>query len=188
MKKNIAIFASGKGSNAKAILDFFKESKTVNVSLIVCNKADARVLEIAKENKISFCVLTKEDLNNENYLLPILKTNEIALIVLAGFLLLIPSYLVQHYSKKIINIHPALLPKYGGKGMYGMKVHEAVCANNDAITGITIHFVNEHYDEGEYILQKNVSLSKEDTPLSMSTKVQQLEHEWYPKAIESILL
>ncbi len=183
MKKHIAIFASGKGSNAKAIIEYFKHNDNIEISLVVSNKEDAGVLEIARENKIPTCVLSKEQLNKQEYLMPILEKAQVDLIVLAGFLLLVPSYLVKSFPNRIINIHPALLPKYGGKGMYGMKVHETVFQNKEAETGITIHFVNEQYDEGEYILQKKVAISSTDTPQTITAKVQQLEHEWFPKAI-----
>lgn len=184
MKKHIAIFASGKGSNAKAIIEYFnKHNDNIEICLVVSNKEDAGVLEIARENKIPTCVLSKEQLNKQEYLMPILEKAQIDLIVLAGFLLLVPSYLVKSFPNRIINIHPALLPKYGGKGMYGMKVHETVFQNKEAETGITIHFVNEQYDEGEYILQKKVAITSTDTPETIAFKVQQLEHEWFPKAI-----
>ncbi len=185
MKKRIAIFASGKGSNAKAIIDYFKNSETIAVSVIATNNPNAGVLAIAKENNINTFVFSKEELQNESDFLT--HFADIDYIVLAGFLWLIPSYLVKHFPNRIINIHPALLPKFGGKGMYGMRVHEAVHAAQETETGITIHFVNEHYDKGTYIMQQKVSIYPHDTPASIAAKVLQLEHQWYPKAIEQIL-
>lgn len=185
MKKRIAIFASGKGSNAKAIIDYFKNSETIAVSMIATNNPNAGVLAIAKENNINTFIFSREELQNEASFLA--HISDIDYIVLAGFLWLIPSYLVKQFPNRIINIHPALLPKFGGKGMYGMRVHEAVYAAQETETGITIHFVNEHYDEGRYILQQKVSIGANDTPISIATKVLQLEHQYYPKAIEQIV-
>ena len=182
MKKRIAIFASGKGSNAKAIIDYFKNSETIAVSMIATNNPNAGVLAIAKENNINTFIFSREELQNEASFLA--HISDIDYIVLAGFLWLIPSYLVKHFPNRIINIHPALLPKFGGKGMYGMRVHEAVHVAQEVETGITIHFVNEHYDEGTYIMQQKVSITIHDTPESIANKVLQLEHYWYPKAVE----
>lgn len=182
MKKRIAIFASGKGSNAKAIIDYFKNSETVAVTMIATNNPKAGVIDIAKHYNIDTFLFSQEDLQNETFFLDHL--SDIDYIVLAGFLWLIPSYLVKHFPNRIINIHPALLPKFGGKGMYGMRVHEAVHVAQEVETGITIHFVNEHYDEGTYIMQQKVSIDVNDTPESIANKVLQLEHQWYPKAIE----
>ncbi|MBL7800142.1 MAG: phosphoribosylglycinamide formyltransferase [Chitinophagales bacterium] len=182
MKKRIAIFASGAGSNAKAIIDYFKHSEKSTVAMIATNNPNAGVLEIAIQNNIDTFIFSKEDLQNESFFLK--QLSDIDFIVLAGFLWLIPSYLVKHFPNRIINIHPALLPKFGGKGMYGMRVHEAVYASHETETGITIHFVNEHYDEGTYIMQQKVSIDVNDTPESIANKVLQLEHQWYPKAVE----
>jgi len=182
MKKRIAIFASGKGSNAKAIIDYFKNSETIAVSMIATNNPNAGVLAIAKENNINTFIFSREELQNEASFLA--HISDIDYIVLAGFLWLIPSYLVKQFPNRIINIHPALLPKFGGKGMYGMRIHEAVHVAQEVETGITIHFVNEHYDEGTYIMQQKVSIDVNDTPESIANKVLQLEHQWYPKAIE----
>jgi phosphoribosylglycinamide formyltransferase-1 len=156
MKKRIAIFASGKGSNAKAIIDYFKNNETVAITMIASNNPNAGVLEIARQNNIDTFIFSKEDLQNEVFFLK--QLSNIDFIVLAGFLWLIPSFLVKQFPNRIINIHPALLPKFGGKGMYGMRVHEAVYHAKETETGITIHFVNEHYDEGAYIMQQKVSI------------------------------
>jgi phosphoribosylglycinamide formyltransferase-1 len=182
MKKRIAIFASGKGSNAKAIIDYFKNNETVAITMIASNNPNAGVLAIARQNNIDTFIFSKEDLQNEDFFLK--QLSNIDFIVLAGFLWLIPSFLVKQFPNRIINIHPALLPKFGGKGMYGMRVHEAVHQAKETETGITIHFVNEHYDEGQYILQQKVSIAADDSPQSIANKVLQLEHYWYPKAVE----
>ncbi len=179
--KQIAIFASGTGTNAQAIIEHFRENKNTCVSLIVTNNAQSGVLKIAAENNIKTAIVSKEGISDSERMKNLLK--EIDFIVLAGFLLLIPEYLVKSFPKKIINIHPALLPKYGGKGMYGIKVHEAVKENNEIETGITIHYVNEYFDEGEIIEQHKVTLSSADSALNIQIKVQQLEHEFYPKCV-----
>ena len=188
MKKHIAIFASGKGSNAKAIIEYFKHNDNIEISLVVSNKEDAGVLEIARENKIPTCVLSKEQLNKQEYLMPILEKAQVDLIVLAGFLLLVPSYLVKSFPNRIINIHPALLPKYGGKGMYGMKVHEAVVKDGEKETGITIHEVDALYDEGKILFQAQCSVEPTETPQQIADKVHGLEYTNYPKVIEQWIL
>jgi len=186
-QKHIAIFASGRGSNAQAIIDYFKENATIKVALIVTNNKTAGVIQIAKDNRIPFDIISPPELKVEEEILDLLEVYQIDLIVLAGFLLLVPAYLINAYPNKIINIHPALLPKYGGKGMYGMKVHEAVIANKETETGITIHYVNEKYDEGEYIAQFRCHVEPSDSAESIASKIHQLEHEHYPKVIEKIL-
>ena len=186
-QKHIAIFASGRGSNARAIIDYFKDNATIKVALIVTNNKNAGVIQIAKDNRIPFDIISSTELKEEETILDLLDVYQIDLVVLAGFLLLIPAYLVKAYPNKIINIHPALLPKYGGKGMYGMKVHEAVIANKETETGITVHYVNEKYDEGEYIAQFRCHVEPSDSADSIATKVHQLEHEHYPKVIEKLL-
>jgi phosphoribosylglycinamide formyltransferase-1 len=185
-QKHIAIFASGRGSNAQAIIDRFKGNDTIKVALIVTNKKDAGVIQIAKENRIPFDIVSPTELKDEE-ILDMLEVYEIDMIVLAGFLLLVPAFLVKAYPNKIINIHPALLPKYGGKGMYGNHVHEAVLANKETETGITIHDVNEKYDEGEYIAQFRCHVEPDDNIETLAAKVHQLEHEHYPKVIETLL-
>ena len=186
-QKHIAIFASGRGSNARAIIDYFKDNATIKVALIVTNNKNAGVIQIAKDNRIPFDIISSTELKEEETILDLLDVYQIDLVVLAGFLLLIPAYLVKAYPNKIINIHPALLPKYGGKGMYGMKVHEAVIANKESETGITIHYVNEKYDEGEYIAQFRCHVEPSDSTEMIASKVHQLEHELYPRVIETLL-
>jgi len=186
-QKHIAIFASGRGSNAQAIIDYFKNNPTIKVALIITNNKNAGVIQIAKDNRIPFDIISSDELKEKETILDLLEVYQIDLIVLAGFLLLIPAYLVKAYPNKIINIHPALLPKYGGKGMYGMKVHEAVITNKETETGITIHYVNEKYDEGEYIAQFRCHVEPSDSSENIASKVHQLEHEHYPRVIEILL-
>ncbi|MBL3656861.1 phosphoribosylglycinamide formyltransferase [Fulvivirga sediminis] len=183
----IAIFASGNGSNAQKIAEYFKDSSTVEIVLILSNKKDAYVLERADQLGIPSYVFTRSQFNNTHEVLDELKKNDVDFIVLAGFLLLIPEYLVDSYPEKIINIHPALLPSYGGKGMYGEKVHQAVCEAKEKETGITIHYVNNKYDDGEIIFQARVALNNNDTPEQVAQKVHRLEYEHYPKVIESVI-
>ena len=186
--KQIAIFASGTGSNAEAIIEYFRGNALIQVALVVTNNPEAGVIKIAHRNKIISAIVSKNALNDPEILGRVLATLNIDMIVLAGFLQLIPHYLLQGYPNKIINLHPALLPNHGGKGMYGMRVHQAVLANGDVETGITIHYVNERYDEGEVILQKTTGITTTDTSETIASKVQKLEHEWFPKTIEKLLL
>lgn len=185
--KNIAIFASGTGSNAQVIINHFKSHPHIKVSLVLTNNPSAGVLKIAQQEKIISAILTKDAFQDESNVSKILNALQIDYIILAGFLQKVPDFMVQKYKDRIVNIHPALLPKYGGKGMYGQKVHEAVIADKATQTGITIHFVNENYDEGNIILQKEVAIDSSDTPTSIAEKVQQLEHTWYSQAIESLI-
>ena len=184
---NIAIFASGTGSNARKIIEYFKNSPDIKVALVVSNKKDAGVLEIAREHGIPTQVIDRKMFYETEDLLGILKKHEIGFVVLAGFLWLIPSYLVKSFEKKMVNIHPALLPKFGGKGMYGMRVHEAVKETGETETGITIHWVNEHYDEGNIVFQTSCVVSPEDSPADIARKVQQLEHRHFPTVIEQLI-
>lgn len=184
--KNIVIFASGAGSNAQAIINYFRENEEVAVSLIVCNKAGAGVLKIAADEEIDSLLLDKKIIEDVSFL-DILKDYKTNLIVLAGFLWKIPDYLIKAYDNKIINIHPSLLPNYGGKGMYGSHVHEAVIANKETESGITIHLVNEEYDKGRILLQKKVALTSEDTAISLAKKIHVLEHEWFAQTINNFL-
>ncbi|MBV6439064.1 MAG: phosphoribosylglycinamide formyltransferase [Haliscomenobacteraceae bacterium CHB4] len=185
--QHIAIFASGAGSNARKIIEYFKNATDVRVALVVSNKKDAGVLDIAREHGIPTHIIDRSSFYGTEDLLGILKKHDIGFIVLAGFLWLIPSYLVQAYEKKMVNIHPALLPQFGGKGMYGMHVHEAVKASGAAETGITIHFVNEHYDEGDIVFQERCAVLPEDTPADIARKVQRLEHLYFPKVVEKLV-
>ncbi len=186
-KKNIAIFASGGGSNAQKMIDYFANSTTVNVALIVSNKADAGVLGIAERHEIPALVIQRSGFYRSEQLLDDLRSANIDFIVLAGFLWLIPPYLIQAFPQKMVNIHPALLPKYGGKGMYGMHVHEAVKAAGETETGITIHYVNEHYDEGDIVFAAQTAIGPEDSPADIAKKVQQLEHAHFPRVVEQLV-
>lgn len=184
----IAIFASGAGSNASAIIKRFRNHKTVKIALIVSNKPEAGVLNIAQQNKIPSLILDKEKFFRDNAYTDELKESGIEFIILAGFLWKIPSALISAYPGKIINIHPALLPKYGGKGMYGLNVHQAIIDNKEKESGITIHYVDEQYDHGDIILQAKCPVKENDTALSLAARIQELEHAHYPKLIEELLV
>jgi phosphoribosylglycinamide formyltransferase-1 len=186
--KNIAVFASGAGSNARAIMEHFRGSAEVQVRLVVSNKAGAPVLDSARSMGVETLTIYREGFYHSGLLLDQLKQRHIEFIVLAGFLWLVPDYLVQAFSGRIVNIHPALLPKYGGKGMYGMRVHEAVKNAGDAHTGITIHYVNEHYDQGRIIFQARCPVEPGDSPAEIARKVQALEHRHFPAVLEQLLL
>jgi phosphoribosylglycinamide formyltransferase-1 len=176
---NIAIFASGTGSNARKIIEHFKNSPSVRVALVVSNKKDAGVLDIAREHGIPTQVIDRKMFYETEELLGILKNHSIEFIVLAGFLWLVPTYLVRAFPKKMVNIHPALLPKFGGKGMYGKHVHEAIKSANETETGITIHLVNEHYDEGDIVFQARCPVLPDDSPDDIARRVLQLEHRYF---------
>lgn len=184
----IAIFASGTGSNAKKIIEYFQHSSAVRIALVVANRQDAGVLDIARAFDIPVQVLDRSGFSDPSTMLPLLKAHHIDFIVLAGFLWLIPAYLVQAFPRRMVNIHPALLPKYGGKGMFGMHVHEAVRAANETESGITIHYVNERYDEGDIIFQAACAISPADLPGDIAKKVQQLEHRHFPEVIAQLLI
>ena len=184
--KKIAILASGSGSNAEEIIKHFHGSSKAEVILIGSNKPDAYVLERAKKFQIPAFVFSKSQLEAGEVTKKLLDAGA-DWVVLAGFLLKVPDNLIAAFPDRIVNIHPALLPNYGGKGMYGMRVHEAVRNSGDAETGITIHLVNQHYDEGKIIFQAAVSISPEDSPESIAQKVHQLEYKYFPKVIESLL-
>jgi phosphoribosylglycinamide formyltransferase-1 len=186
-KKNIVVFASGSGSNALNLIHYFNSSETAVVNAIFTNNKNAGVISKATENRVAVQMFNKSDFYETNQVIDWVKIYKPDLIVLAGFLWKIPSHLIAHYPNKIINIHPALLPAYGGKGMYGHHVHEAVVANKETESGITIHFVNEHYDEGTILLQKRVALLPADDAQTVASKVLELEHLWYAKVIDSIL-
>lgn len=186
-KMNIAIFASGAGSNAQQIIQQFSDSAHIHISLIVCNKPGAGVLQIAEKAGISSLLIEKERFFNGDHYLPELEKSHIDLIVLAGFLWKMPAALIHAYPKKILNIHPALLPKFGGKGMYGSKVHEAVIAAGEKESGITIHYVDELYDHGEIIFQATCEVAPDDTPETLAQKIHLLEHANYPGVIAGIL-
>jgi phosphoribosylglycinamide formyltransferase-1 len=183
--QSLIIFASGKGSNAQAIIDYFRGTD-VKVSLIVSNKADAGVLDIAKNEHIPFLIINKQTMH-EALLLEQLQDYKPSLIILAGFLWKVPDAVIHAFPDSIINIHPALLPNYGGKGMYGHHVHEAVIANKEKESGITIHYVNEHYDEGNIIAQERCEVTADDTPDTLAGKIHKLEHYFFPRTIEFLL-
>lgn len=186
--KSIAIFASGEGTNAENLLNYFKNDKRVKFKLIITNSDTAGVIARAEKHKKNIQIISKTALNEYTAkIIEFLKTEKIDLIVLAGFLLKIPESFIKAFPNQIINIHPSLLPKYGGKGMYGMNVHKAVIYNKEKESGITIHYVNEEYDKGEIILQEKCAVSLDDTPESLSVKIRKLEFEYLPKAIETIL-
>ena len=185
--KNIAIFASGTGSNARKIIEYFQDRPDIAVALLISNKASAAVLPMASSFGIKTLVIDRTGFYHSQDLLEILREYEIDLIVLAGFLWLVPPYLVANYRRRIINIHPALLPKYGGKGMYNHFVHEAVHAAGEKQSGITIHYVNEQYDEGDIIFQATCELEPGDKPDTIAGKVLQLEHTNFPKVIDALL-
>jgi len=186
-KIKIAIFASGNGSNAENIIKYFKNHEKISVELVLTNNPNAYVIERAKNNNVKCLIFNKYDLYTSDNVLNILKENNIDFIVLAGFLWLIPESIIKNYPKKIINIHPALLPKYGGKGMYGMNVHKAVIENKEKESGITIHYVNEKYDEGDIIFQEKIEVLPSDTPESLANKVHELEYKYYPVIIENVI-
>ena len=186
--KQIAIFASGAGSNAKNIIEYLDAlnkngTSTSKVALIVCNKPDAGVIKIATANQIPSLVIEKEKFFRGNAYIDELKAANIDFIVLAGFLWKIPTILIKAFHGKMINIHPALLPKYGGKGMYGQFVHEAVIAHKETETGITIHYVDDVYDHGQIILQATCPVAEDDTPETLANKVQAIEHRHFPAAV-----
>lgn len=186
--KQIAIFASGAGSNAQKIIDHFRENKRVKIALIVCNKPEAGVLKIAEKEGIPALLIVKEQFFRGNAYVPALKEKNIDLIVLAGFLWKIPVTLIQAYPGKIVNIHPALLPKYGGKGMYGQFVHAAVIAAGEKESGITIHYVDEHYDHGDIIFQAVCPVFSGDTPELLAKRIHELEHKHFPVVVEKLLV
>ena len=180
----LAIFASGAGSNAKKIIEYFRGNPLIQVSLIVSNRPDAGVLQIAETEHIPAMVIEKEKFFRGNGYVEELQEKKIGFIVLAGFLWKIPSSLIRAFPGKIVNIHPALLPKYGGKGMYGAHVHEAVIAAKEKESGITIHYVDELYDHGKVIFQATCKVNEQDTAETLAAKIHLLEHEHFPKVIE----
>lgn len=183
---SLIIFASGKGSNARAIIDYFKTNGKARVSLIVSNKADAGVLEIAKEEHIPFHIIDKNSIK-ETLFLDRLKSFNPSLIILAGFLWKIPEGLINEFRDRIINIHPALLPAYGGKGMYGHHVHNAVLAAGERKSGITIHYVDEVYDSGDIIVQARCAIKNTDNADDLAARIHLLEHFYYPRTVEFLL-
>jgi len=187
LKKRIAIFASGSGSNAQKIMEYFKKHTDAEVAIVLTNNPEAYVLQRADNFEIPTHIFEKHEFYQTNEVLDLLKNLNIDIIVLAGFLWLVPDTILANYPKRIINIHPALLPKYGGKGMYGDRVHKEVLANGDEESGISIHYVNEDFDSGEIIYQARYKIEKNDDLEIIKFKGQQLEHQYFPKIIEQVL-
>lgn len=187
-KVNLAIFASGNGSNAEVIIRYFAEHPDIQVSALFCNRADAYVIERAKRFDLPVVVFNKNDFYETEKVILELKRFRIDWIVLAGFLWLVPRNLLTQFSNKIVNIHPALLPKFGGKGMYGQRVHDAVLAAGESQSGITIHLLNENFDEGPIIFQRSLPVKTDDTPETLSQRIHELEHEHYAPEVERLIL
>ncbi|HLF34662.1 MAG TPA: phosphoribosylglycinamide formyltransferase [Cyclobacteriaceae bacterium] len=186
-EKKIAIFASGSGTNAENIIRYFRKAKSAEVIIILTNNKDAYVIERARKLGVECLVFNRNTFYETEKILDILKKPGTDIIVLAGFLWLVPGYLLRSFPGKIINIHPALLPKYGGKGMYGHVVHEAVIRSGDPESGITIHYVNEKYDEGTIIFQTRCAVQPGFTPNDLAEKIHELEYKYYPEVIEKVL-
>jgi phosphoribosylglycinamide formyltransferase-1 len=184
--KKIIVFASGSGTNAENIIKYFAKTENTKVVSVFTNNASAKVIERAKNHQIPVEIFSKTELLERNVLQKIQEIDP-DLIVLAGFLLKFPEHIVEKYPNKIINIHPALLPNYGGKGMYGMHIHRAIVNNKEKETGISIHYVNENYDEGGIIFQKNIALTDDDTPETVAEKIHELEQKYFPEIINKIL-
>ena len=187
MKKRIVIFASGNGTNTQNIIKYFQNSKHAQVVCVLSNNKIAKVLARSLDLNIEALSFTKAEMLAPQGLLSLLNNRKPDLLVLAGFLLKFPEIIIDAYPNKVINIHPALLPKYGGKGMYGHHVHKAVVENKETHSGITIHYVNNHYDQGKVIFQKKTTIAPQDTPQDVAQRVQLLEHQWLPKVIEDVL-
>lgn len=187
MDKNIAIFASGSGTNTQNIIEYFKNDTDINVRIIVSNKKDAYVLERAHKLGVQAVVFGKEKWQTGDEILSLMKENKIDYIILAGFLLKVPQSLIDAFPQRIMNIHPALLPKHGGKSMYGDRVHEAVVAAGEKESGITIHFIDENYDQGQTIFQAKCEVLPTDTAEDVATKVHALEYKWYPVIIKEAI-
>jgi len=183
----IAIFASGAGSNAQTIIDFFRNHQTIAAVLIVCNNPAAGVVSIARKENIPLLMIEKEEFFRGSAYMDELQSHRIDFIVLAGFLWKLPSKLIAAFPNSIVNIHPALLPKFGGKGMYGRNVHAAAIAAGEKKSGITIHYVDEHYDNGDVIFQETCDVDPTDTPESLALKIRKLEHLHFPRVIEQVI-
>ncbi|WBL25822.1 phosphoribosylglycinamide formyltransferase [Zunongwangia sp. HGR-M22] len=186
--KKIVIFASGSGTNTENIIRHFENSSKINVAAVFSNKRNAKVLRRAYNHDIKALYFDRDALYHSNEVLHVLTDINPDLIVLAGFLWMVPSNIIENFPNRIINIHPALLPNYGGKGMYGMRVHQAILNNKEKESGITIHFVNEDYDKGEHIFQAKTIIEENDSPESLASKIHELEHHHFPLVIEKILL
>jgi phosphoribosylglycinamide formyltransferase-1 len=185
---NIAIFASGSGTNTEELIKYFSSNKEVKIKLVVTNNPNAGVVKRAEAYKKNIQIISKEALNNyTDQIIDFLQTEKVDLIILSGFLLLIPEKIIKAFPQRIINIHPALLPRHGGKGMYGKRVHEAVLKAKEKESGITIHYVDEHYDQGETILQAVCRVEETDTPETLAKKIHELEYFYFPKAVERVI-
>ncbi|HMW39114.1 MAG: phosphoribosylglycinamide formyltransferase [Saprospiraceae bacterium] len=186
-KKRIAVFASGEGTNAEKLIKHFKDNSRIHVELIVTNSSKAGVIKVAEKNGIAFSVINRSLLTNNSYMTSLLNLYDIDFIVLAGFLLLMPPFLVKLYDHRMINIHPALLPKHGGKGMFGLNVHQSVISSGESESGVTIHYVNESYDKGKVIYQEKVKVDRRDTAEKLSKKIQEVEHRVLPEITEKLI-
>lgn len=182
----LAIFASGSGTNAENLINYFKNSQLANITLVLTNNKNAKVLQRAKKHDIKTLAFSKKELYETDYIVEILK-EKADFIILAGFLWRIPTSIIEVFPNRIVNIHPALLPKYGGKGMYGMRVHETIKENGEKESGITIHYVNERYDEGNIIFQKKIAIGSKDLPNDIATKIHKLEYKYFPIVVENLL-
>lgn len=185
--KKIVVFASGSGTNFQHIAEYFSKKQTATIELLISNKADAYALERAKKMNIPTLLIDREMIYKSENVLNILRQLNPNLLILAGFLWLIPENIIDAFPRKIVNIHPALLPKYGGKGMYGMQVHKAVVENKETETGISIHYVTKEYDKGDLIFQAKCKVLPKDSPETIAEKVHGLEYEFFPKTVENIL-
>lgn len=185
--RKIVIFASGSGSNTENIIRYFENSENIKVAAVFSNKRNARVLRRAYDLDVQALHFDRDSFYHSNDVLHVLKDIDPDLIILAGFLWMVPKNIIENFPNRIINVHPALLPNYGGKGMYGMRVHEAIITNKEKESGITIHFVNEHYDEGEHIFQAKTIIETHDSPESLASKINELEHHHFPLVIEKLL-
>ena len=186
-KINIAVFVSGSGSNCENLIRYFKSSERMGVSLVVSNKADAYALVRSERLGVPTAVVSKSELNDDSVMLPLLRKYEIGFIVLAGFLPLVPNFLIEAFPRRIVNLHPALLPKFGGKGMWGHHVHEAVKAAGEKETGMTVHWVTPVCDSGEIIAQYRVALSPDDSTDDIAEKEHQLEMKYFPSVVEQVV-
>jgi phosphoribosylglycinamide formyltransferase-1 len=187
MKTQIAIFASGSGTNAENLIQYFQNHPQIEVGLVFSNKPTAGVIARAYKYDVPVVIGGKKLFHSASYFLSVLDQHKIRFIVLAGFMWLVPDYLTAKFDRQMVNIHPALLPKYGGKGMYGNHVHQAVVANGEKTTGITVHYVNREYDEGNIIFQAECPVSIGDTPEQVAEKVHKLEYKYYPRVVEQLL-
>lgn len=185
--KRIAVFASGSGTNAENLINYFSNQKRATVSLVLTNKPDAYVIERARKLSVETRIFDRNEFYDSSNVLDLLKEKKIDFIVLAGFLWLVPADLIEYYRGRILNIHPALLPDYGGKGMYGSRVHKAVIMNGETKSGITIHLVNEVYDAGDIIFQASCDIDPNESPESLAQKIHQLEYKYFPEIVEDVI-